>query len=78
LAPALVAVYISYYLDRQTARDPPDIDHSRGTFGWRLVNCFGFAAAPERRSAWPSGLLWPRNSRSERERKPPVPFSRRK
>src|SRR5262249_47896660 len=44
LAPALVAVYISYSLDRQTARDLPDIDHSRATFGWRLVNCFGFAA----------------------------------
>jgi hypothetical protein len=44
LAPALVAVYISYYLDRQTYRDLPDIDHSRATFGWRLVNCFGFAA----------------------------------
>jgi len=44
LAPALVAVYISYYLDRQTARDLPDIDHSRATFGWRLLNCFGFAA----------------------------------
>jgi hypothetical protein len=44
LAPALVAVYISYYLDRQTYRDLPDIDHSRSTFGWRLLNCFGFAA----------------------------------
>jgi len=31
-------------LDRQTARDLPDIDHSRATFGWRLLNCFGFAA----------------------------------
>lgn len=44
LGPALVAVYISYYLDRQTCRDMPDIDHSRSTFVWRLLNCLGFAA----------------------------------
>ena len=42
--PALVCVYISYYLDRQTYRDLPNIDHSPATFGWRLLNCFGFAA----------------------------------
>jgi hypothetical protein len=42
--PALVAVYISYYLDRQTCHDLPDIDHSSATLGWRLLNCFGFAA----------------------------------
>jgi hypothetical protein len=42
--PALVAVYISYYLDRQTCHDLPDINHSRSTLGWRLLNCFGFAA----------------------------------
>jgi hypothetical protein len=41
--PALVAVYISYYLDRQTCHDLPDIDHSSATVGWRLLNCFGFA-----------------------------------
>jgi hypothetical protein len=42
--PALVAVYISYYLDRQTCHDLPDIDHSSATVGWRLLNCIGFAA----------------------------------
>jgi hypothetical protein len=41
--PALVCVYISYYLDRQTWRDLPDIDHSYSTFAWRLLNCLGFA-----------------------------------
>jgi hypothetical protein len=44
LGPALVCVYISYYLDRQTYADLPNIVHSFGTLGWRLVNCFGFAA----------------------------------
>jgi hypothetical protein len=44
LGPALVCVYISYYLDRQTARDLPDIDHSYSTRLRRLLNCFGFAA----------------------------------
>ena len=44
LGPALVAVYISYYLDRQTCHDLPDINHSRATIGWRLLNCIGFAA----------------------------------
>jgi hypothetical protein len=44
LGPALVSVYISYYLDRQTCTDLPDIEHSPATFGWRLLNCFGFAA----------------------------------
>jgi len=41
--PALVCVYISYYLDRQTWRDLPDIDHSYSTLAWRLLNCLGFA-----------------------------------
>jgi hypothetical protein len=40
--PALVCVYISYYLDRQTFHDLPNIDHSASTIGWRLANCFGF------------------------------------
>ena len=31
-------------LDRQTCADLPNIVHSVGTLGWRLVNCFGFAA----------------------------------
>jgi hypothetical protein len=43
-APALVAVYISYYLDRQTCHDLPAINHSPETVGWRLLNCIGFAA----------------------------------
>lgn len=41
--PAVVAVYISYYLDRQIYDDLPDIDHSYATVGWRLLNCIGFA-----------------------------------
>jgi hypothetical protein len=44
LGPALVAVYISYYLDRQTCDDLPDINHSYSTIAWRLLNCIGFAA----------------------------------
>jgi hypothetical protein len=44
LGPALVCVYISYYLDRQTYADLPDIVHSTRTIGWRLLNCFGFAS----------------------------------
>jgi hypothetical protein len=43
LGPALVTVYISYYLDRQSCSDLPDIDSSVGTVGWRLLNCSGFA-----------------------------------
>ena len=43
LGPALVAVYISYYFDRQTCRDLPDINHSHASIGWRLINCTGFA-----------------------------------
>ncbi len=43
LGPALVCVYISYYLDRQTYADLPNIVHSARTIGWRLLNCFGFA-----------------------------------
>jgi hypothetical protein len=44
LGPALVAVYISYYLDRQTCADLPDIVHSYSTAAWRLLNCISFAA----------------------------------
>jgi hypothetical protein len=44
LGPALVSVYISYYLDRQTCGDLPEIRQSYSTIGWRLLNCFGFAA----------------------------------
>src|SRR5262245_43150847 len=43
LGPALVCVYISYYLDRQTSADLPNINHSSSTVAWRLLNCFGFA-----------------------------------
>jgi hypothetical protein len=42
--PALVSVYISYYLDRMTYHDLPDINHSSTTLIWRLTNSFGFAA----------------------------------
>ena len=41
--PALVSVYISYYLDRQTYQDLPNIDHTVATIGRRLANCFAFA-----------------------------------
>jgi len=44
LGPALVSVYISYYLDRQTCADLPDIVHSTETIVWRVVNCLGFAS----------------------------------
>ena len=44
LGPGLVAVYISYYLDRQSCSDLPDINRSAETIAWRLFNCVGFAA----------------------------------
>jgi hypothetical protein len=44
LGPALVTVYISYYLDRQSCSDLPDINSSVRTVAWRLANCSGFAA----------------------------------
>jgi hypothetical protein len=44
LGPALISVYISYYLDRQTASDLPKIDHSLATVGWRILNSFCFGA----------------------------------
>ncbi|WP_374940785.1 hypothetical protein [Bradyrhizobium sp. SRS-191] len=43
LGPALVSVYISYYLDRQTCPDLPDIDMSAGRIVWRLLNCLAFS-----------------------------------
>lgn len=43
LGPALVSVYVSYYLDRQSCSDLPDIDSSSATFRWRMLNCFTFA-----------------------------------
>ena len=45
VGPALVSVYTSYYLDRQTYQDLPNIDHSVSTIGWRLANCLAFASA---------------------------------
>jgi uncharacterized membrane protein YciS (DUF1049 family) len=44
LGPALISVYITYYLDRQTSSDLPKIDHSMSTVGWRLLNSFAFGA----------------------------------
>jgi hypothetical protein len=44
LGPALISVYITYYLDRQTSSDMAKIDHSLSTVGWRLVNSFCFGA----------------------------------
>lgn len=43
LGPALVTVYVSYYLDRQSCSDLPDIDNSVATLRRRLLNCFAFA-----------------------------------
>ncbi len=43
LGPALVSVYVSYYLDRQSCSDLPDIDSSSATLQWRVLNCFIFA-----------------------------------
>lgn len=44
LGPALISVYITYYLDRQTFSNLPKIDHSFSTVGWRLLNSFAFGA----------------------------------
>jgi hypothetical protein len=44
LGPALISVYITYYLDRQTSSDMTKIDHSLATVGWRLLNSFCFGA----------------------------------
>jgi len=43
LGPALVSVYISYYLDRQTSHDLPDVVHSVETIAWRALKATGFA-----------------------------------
>jgi hypothetical protein len=43
IGPALVSVYISYYLDRQTFDDLPDIVHSIGTIPRRVLNALAFA-----------------------------------
>jgi hypothetical protein len=68
LGPALVTVYISYYLDRQSYSDLPDIDGSAETVAWRLLNCAGFAAIslflllpPLLSLAAPEGATWETN-----------------
>jgi hypothetical protein len=68
LGPALATVYISYYLDRQSYSDLPDIDGSVGTVAWRLLNCVGFAAIslflllpPLLSLAAPEGATWETN-----------------
>jgi hypothetical protein len=68
LGPALVTVYISYYLDRQSCSDLPDIDSSVGTVAWRLLNCCGFAATslflllpPLLSLTAPEGATWETN-----------------
>lgn len=68
LGPALVTVYISYYLDRQTYSDLPDIDSSVGTVAWRLSNCIGFASVslflllpPLLSLTAPQGATWETN-----------------
>jgi len=43
LGPALVSVYISYYLDRQTCPELPDIDMSAARIFWRNLNCLAFS-----------------------------------
>jgi hypothetical protein len=43
LGPALVSVYISYYLDRQSCPELPDIDMSPGKIIWRNLNCLAFS-----------------------------------
>jgi hypothetical protein len=42
LGPALVSVYITYYLDKELCEDLPN---NVAALSWRLLNCFGFAAA---------------------------------
>ena len=44
VGPAFVSVYISYYIDRQTCPDLPNINHSRATIVRRLVNCCLFTS----------------------------------
>ncbi|NPU15678.1 hypothetical protein HL666_33490 [Bradyrhizobium sp. 83002] len=43
LGPALVSVYISYYLDRQSCSALPDIDMSPSRIFWRNLNCLAFS-----------------------------------
>ena len=37
VGPAILAVFISYYMDRRTSNALPDINQSRGSVGWRIA-----------------------------------------
>ncbi len=37
IGPAIIAVFISYYMDRQTSSTLPDINQSHGSIAWRIV-----------------------------------------
>jgi hypothetical protein len=45
IGPALIAVYINYYLDRQADPAKEDIDQTKGTILPRLISAIGFTAA---------------------------------
>jgi hypothetical protein len=43
IGPAIIAVFISYYMDRQTSSALPDIRQSRDSILWRIALSFGVA-----------------------------------
>ncbi len=45
VGPAVIAVFISYYMDRQTSSALPDINQSRGTIAWRFAVSLSLALA---------------------------------
>jgi hypothetical protein len=45
VGPAIIAVFISYYMDRQTSSALPDIDQSRRTAAWRFGLSLSLALA---------------------------------
>jgi hypothetical protein len=45
VGPAIIAVFISYYMDRQTSSALPDINQSRGTAAWRFAVSLSLALA---------------------------------
>jgi hypothetical protein len=45
VGPAIIAVFISYYMDRQTSSALPDINQSRGTIAWRFAVSLALALA---------------------------------
>ena len=45
VGPAIIAVFISYYMDRQTSSALPDINQSRGTVAWRFAVSLSLALA---------------------------------